>query len=154
MVGTRPVLGNDNANLKLNPQMDVQGFSHKSGGTFDGYHTLNPKKPTFASECCSCMTMREEGEYNGDCIAGQTNASNGRDYMSGTMVWTLFDYYGCVSFSTLLPRCGAIFCGCFVCASFGETGVYLALPPVYVCAHARLDASSCLSAGKATGGRT
>merc|ERR1719272_2408395 len=93
--GTRPVLGNDDSNLKLNPQMDVQGFSHKSGQTFDTYHKNFSSKPTFASECCSCMSMRDENEgRNMGCIAGQTNASNGRDYMSGTMVWTLFDYYG------------------------------------------------------------
>jgi len=93
--GTRPVLGNDDGNLALNKNMDVQGFSHKSGSTFDNYHSINPDKPTFASECCSCQTMRDEpDEFNGGCVAGQTNQSNGRPYVSGTMVWTLFDYYG------------------------------------------------------------
>ena len=31
---------------------------------------------------------------NSGCIQGSTNASNGRSYMAGTMVWTLSDYYG------------------------------------------------------------
>jgi hypothetical protein len=40
--------------------MDVQGFSHKSGEVFDKYHEQFPTKPTFASECCSCQTMRDD----------------------------------------------------------------------------------------------
>ena len=66
-------------------------------------------KPIFMSECCSCNTMRDEDvgiessdggslnvqkSFNADCVQGQTNASNGAEYAVGTMVWTLFDYYG------------------------------------------------------------
>jgi hypothetical protein len=79
-------------------------------------------QPTFASECCSCESMRGEdisnmsaagpgikGSFNADCVREQvqcaytthtiliqalysykTEASNGKDYMTGTMVWTLF----------------------------------------------------------------
>ena len=93
--GTRPVLGNDDGNLNLNKNMDVQGFSHKSGSTFDSYHEAFPEKPTFASECCSCTTHREDkGAGPMQCTSGQSSASNDRDFMTGTMVWTLFDYYG------------------------------------------------------------
>ena len=55
-----------------------------------------PEKPIYMSECCSCNTMRGEDvsdtaaliqqSYNGDCQQGQTNASNGVDYVMGTMV--------------------------------------------------------------------
>jgi hypothetical protein len=62
--GTRPTLGNDVGNTDLNKYMDVQGFSHKGGSTFDSYHKQFPKKPTFASECCSCQTMRGEDVSN------------------------------------------------------------------------------------------
>ena len=57
--GSRPVLGNDDGNKAINKNMDVQGFSHKSGGTFDSYHQNLPSKPTLASECCSCTSRRE-----------------------------------------------------------------------------------------------
>ena len=46
--GTRPVLGNHDGNLKLNEQMDVQGFSHKSRQVFEKYHFAS-RKPMFAS---------------------------------------------------------------------------------------------------------
>merc|ERR1711971_640542 len=39
------------------------------------------------------MGIRGE-DFQAKCIAQQTDRSNSRDYMSGTMVWTLFDYYG------------------------------------------------------------
>lgn len=32
--------------------------------------------------------------FNAHCVSEQTQRSNGRDFVSGTMVWTLFDYYG------------------------------------------------------------
>ena len=86
--GTRPVLGNHDGNLKLNEQMDVQGFSHKSRQVFEKYHALHPTKPMFASECCSCESEREEAHASNGagCAAGQSNASNGIAYQSGTMV--------------------------------------------------------------------
>ncbi len=47
------------------------------------------------SECCSCNTMRGEDygdrpyierSFNADCQQDQTNASDGVDYVMGTMV--------------------------------------------------------------------
>jgi beta-galactosidase/beta-glucuronidase len=106
--GTRPTLGNHVGNTDLNKYMDVQGFSHKGSGSFESYHKQFPKKPLFASECCSCETMRGEDvsvkakttgpgtlqSFNADCVAAQTQGSNALPFVSGTMVWTLFDYYG------------------------------------------------------------
>ena len=103
--GTRPTLGNDYKNQNLNTYMDVQGFSHKTQQIFLDYHKQYPSKPTFASECCSCKTMRGEdftnastnvpfADFNADCTSEQVGASDSLDFMSGTMVWTLFDYYG------------------------------------------------------------
>ena len=40
--------------------LDVQGMSHKSGSTFDTFHSNNPKKPIMATECCSCLSQRGE----------------------------------------------------------------------------------------------
>ena len=53
-------------------------------------HT-NVTKPTFASECCSVTSKRGDYQGNGNAIAGQVNASDGREFMVGTMVWTLSD---------------------------------------------------------------
>eukprot|EP01059_Diplonema_ambulator_P008605 TRINITY_DN1826_c0_g1_i3.p1 TRINITY_DN1826_c0_g1~~TRINITY_DN1826_c0_g1_i3.p1 ORF type:complete len:932 (+),score=309.95 TRINITY_DN1826_c0_g1_i3:251-2797(+) len=105
--GTRPTLGNNERNPNVNRYMDVQGFSHRTREVFEQYHEQFPDKPTFASECCSCESMRGEDvsnssaggpgvleEFNADCVAAQTNDSNGLPFMSGTMVWTLFDYFG------------------------------------------------------------
>jgi hypothetical protein len=86
----------------LSNTIDVQGFSHRPRSQFDAAHAAMPTKPMFASECCSCNTMRGEDRrngntqpsFNGDCQQRQTNSSDGASYIVGTMVWTLFDYYG------------------------------------------------------------
>ena len=38
--------------------LDVQGFSHQSGRTFDQFHKNNPTEPMMATECCSCLSQR------------------------------------------------------------------------------------------------
>ena len=61
----------------------------------DAAHKAFPDKPIYMSECCSCNTMRGEDNsigglqesFNADCQQSQTNASNGVDYVMGTMVW-------------------------------------------------------------------
>lgn len=40
--------------------LDVQGFSHKSGSTFDTFHSKFKKEPMMATECCSCLSQRGE----------------------------------------------------------------------------------------------
>ena len=112
--GTRPTMGNEEGfNLHgLQGNTEVQGFSHRYQHDFLAYHTCantssmgrykngsvvcNPSKPTVASECCSCPNVggNVRGEsFQGGCIAGQTNASDGLPFLSGTFVWTLHDYY-------------------------------------------------------------
>jgi beta-galactosidase/beta-glucuronidase len=105
---TRPTLGNrfGTGSSGMDLYTDVEGFSHKSGETFDAFNAANPKRPKFASECCSCSSSRTAqttGDLQGigapqdpeapglSCTAEQSNASNSRPFMSGTMVWTLFD---------------------------------------------------------------
>merc|ERR1719331_2674379 len=86
---SRPTLGN-RENFDSDRSTDVEGFSHKSGPTFDAYHAQHPKRPKFASEYCSCSSQRRD--HNGDslhivegvnstaealtCTASQSNASN------------------------------------------------------------------------------
>ena len=107
---TRPTLGNRYGGAGagtsgMDNSTDVEGFSHKPGEVFDSYHATHPTRPKFASECCSCSSGRSpqssanvpalQGEKGGEsCTAEQSNASNSRPFMAGTMVWTLFDYYG------------------------------------------------------------
>ena len=79
----------------LSKTIDVQGFSHQGRDKVDACHAAMPAKPIFMSECCSWNTMRGEDydadgiqkSFNGGCQQGQTNASNGVDYVVGTMVW-------------------------------------------------------------------
>mmetsp|Transcript_74736 Transcript_74736/g.167608 ORF Transcript_74736/g.167608 Transcript_74736/m.167608 type:complete len:905 (-) Transcript_74736:54-2768(-) len=112
--GTRPTLANMfTFGDLLSNTIDVQGFSHKTRETLDACHAKLPLKPIYASECCSCNTMRDEDEgcettydnphkictqksFNARCAEANfaTNASDGVNYAVGTMVWTLFDYYG------------------------------------------------------------
>ena len=102
----RPVSANmvvDDGN-DLSELLDVQGFSHRSGSVFDNYHKLFPYKPLLGSECCSCRTQRGEdiadskklifGSFNADCNQQETEFQLDRKFVSGCMVWTLFDYYG------------------------------------------------------------
>ena len=112
--GTRPTLANMfTFNDLLSNTIDVQGFSHQNREKLEACHEKLPKKPIFMSECCSCNTMRDEDEgcetkydnphysctqksFNARCTESNsaTNASDGVDWAVGTMVWTLFDYYG------------------------------------------------------------
>ena len=92
---SRPTLGNrvgfDDADT------DVEGFSHSGGDVFDSYHAAHPTRPKFASECCSCTSMRGDANPTGpglantegtlSCTASQSNRSNSRPFMAGTMVW-------------------------------------------------------------------
>jgi hypothetical protein len=97
----------------LSNTIDVQGFSHSPRNVLDSCHAKLPYKPIYLSECCSCNTMRDEDEgcetttdnphkictqpsFNARCTESNsaTNASDGVNYAVGTMVWTLFDYYG------------------------------------------------------------
>ncbi len=102
----RPVTANVNHYLEgnLTSFLDVQGFSHQDGKAFDSFHKDYPNKPLIGSECCSCVSQRGEdfansnkavlGSFNGDCNQEQTGYQLNRDFVSGCMVWTLFDYYG------------------------------------------------------------
>jgi hypothetical protein len=112
--GTRPTLANMfTYNDLLSHTIDVQGFSHQSREKLQACHAALPHKPIFMSECCSCNTMRDEDvgcetlhdnphkictqpSFNARCAESNdaTNASDGVNYAVGTMVWTLFDYYG------------------------------------------------------------
>ena len=93
--------------------IDVQGFSHQSRTKLDDCHAKLPHKPIYMSECCSCNTYRDEDigcetlhdnphsnctqiSFNARCAESNsaTNASDAAPYAVGTMVWTLFDYYG------------------------------------------------------------
>ena len=79
----------------------------------DDCHAKLPHKPIYMSECCSCNTYRDEDigcetlhdnphsnctqiSFNARCAESNsaTNASDAAPYAVGTMVWTLFDYYG------------------------------------------------------------
>ncbi|KAL1520787.1 hypothetical protein AB1Y20_022351 [Prymnesium parvum] len=112
--GSRPTLANMfTFGDLLSNTIDVQGFSHQSREKLDACHAKLPYKPIYLSECCSCNTMRDEDEgcetlydnphnaciqksFNARCTESNsaTNASDGVNYAVGTMVWTLFDYYG------------------------------------------------------------
>ena len=104
----RPVTGNMVAKTEsqlyseLTGEIDVQGFSHMQGFIFDDFHSIYPNKPLINSECCSCVTQRGEDEaspehnsnFNADCISEQTSRGMDRPFVSGSLVWTLFDYLG------------------------------------------------------------
>ena len=91
-------------NNSLSDAIDVTGFSHQGGQAFDTFHKMYPNRPTIASECCSCTTQRGEdvgnkstpsiGNFNADCDSSQTGVQYQRNFTSGTLVWTLFDYFG------------------------------------------------------------
>jgi len=102
---------------ELTRNIDIQGFSHSGGVPWSTseapgkFHAMAPfsTKPVFGSECCSCNTMRDEDvgcessngqqvcvqkSFAADCSQAQTEVYDLPDFIVGTMVWTLFDYYG------------------------------------------------------------
>ena len=122
---TRPTLGNraGSGTSGMDAFTDVEGFSHKAAEVFDEFNAKEPNRPKFASECCSCSSTRtpqqvdalsstvgvSEGgnlsKVNGlSCTAEQSNRSNSRPFISGTMVWTLFDCESSVCFCRGLLR--------------------------------------------------
>ena len=100
----RSVTANQNGDLggNLREIIDIQGLSHRQGDVYDDFHKNFPYKPLIGSECCSCETQRGEdfksdntlSNFNADCSSRQTEIQLNRKYVSGCMVWTLFDYYG------------------------------------------------------------
>ena len=129
--GSRPTLANMfTYNDLLSKTIDLQGFSHKNRDFFDAAHTAMPTKPLWASECCSCNTMRGEPvsgggtqrAFNADCQQSQTNATDGVDWAIGTTVWTLFDYYGEPS-NGGWPYVSSTF-GAFDLAGFAKAGAF------------------------------
>ncbi len=93
--------------LPMSAELDVQGFSHVDDGVFKSYHAAWPARPLVASECCSCETQRGEDadlahnasrvfypSFNADCLSRQTNWALSLPYVSGSFVWTAFDYFG------------------------------------------------------------
>ena len=88
----------------LTDVIDVQGFSHEDGDMFDSFHAALPDKPVIGSECCSCETLRgvdiadgsrlNLSNFAGYCQRDQNDLELVRNYVAGTTVWTLFDYYG------------------------------------------------------------
>lgn len=112
----------------------LQGFSHKSGSIFDTFHAAHPTQPMMATECCSCMSQRgvdtdacpepKDGGcvgyeqaglpngtfYNnniGKCTADQVLASDSREFVTGTFVWSGFD---CESSQVLLQLVPQLLC--------------------------------------------
>lgn len=129
--GSRPTLANMfTYNDLLSKTIDLQGFSHQGRSKYEAAHAAMPKKPLWASECCSCNTMRGEigsgdglqNEFNAECQQSQTNATDGIDYAIGTTVWTLFDYYGEPS-NGGWPYVSSTF-GAFDLAGFAKSAVY------------------------------
>jgi hypothetical protein len=93
---TRAVTGNmiNGLGKGLLPSLDVAGFSHLSGATFDSF---KGKMPQVASECCSCRTQRgapfatDANQIPGTeahCISQQVNQSDSRSFSAGSFVWT------------------------------------------------------------------
>eukprot|EP00730_Choanoeca_flexa_P006129 TRINITY_DN12089_c0_g1_i2.p1 TRINITY_DN12089_c0_g1~~TRINITY_DN12089_c0_g1_i2.p1 ORF type:complete len:1061 (+),score=193.83 TRINITY_DN12089_c0_g1_i2:86-3268(+) len=131
--GSRPTLGNMfSYNDMLSNLTDVQGFSHKDRTLFERFHASDPDRPAWASECCSCITMRGEDQandtayaltnFNADCLASQTGASELIDYVIGQMVWTAFDYYGEPSFGGW-PHKSSSF-GAYDLSGFSKAGAH------------------------------
>lgn len=130
--GSRPTLANMfTYNDLLSKTIDVQGFSHKNRALFVAAHAAMPEKPLWASECCSCNTMRGEAggagsntqsAFNAPCQQSQTNATDGVEWAIGTTVWTLFDYYGEPSYGGW-PFVSSTF-GAFDLAGFAKAGAF------------------------------
>eukprot|EP00035_Acanthoeca_spectabilis_P016130 m.326674 g.326674 ORF g.326674 m.326674 type:complete len:946 (-) comp16485_c0_seq4:4008-6845(-) len=117
---TRAVTQNHHGTALSTDYLDVQGFSHKRTSDFVSFHASNPTKPMAATECCSCMSQRGIDQdfcpkpadggcggckdpgtcpvfYNnniGECTSTQVIESDSLDYVSGTFVWSGFDYLG------------------------------------------------------------
>lgn len=126
----RPVsanmLMNNNSNL-----LDIEGFSHAVGPSFDLRHKLFPKKPLIGSECCSCPSQRGEddrslvsfGGFNANCLQQQSQYQLTRKFVAGCLVYTLFDHFGESDIFHKWPRVSTSF-GAFDIAGFPKSSAY------------------------------
>ena len=99
----------------------------------DQIHAKVTGKAFIASECCSCQTNRGEdygnasvpvpSSFNAPCLADQVNRSDdGRPWSVGSMVWTLFDYFG-EPFGHTWPNVASSY-GSFDVAGFPKAAVW------------------------------
>ena len=89
----------------------LNGSIHQVANSPALFHNMSQykAKPIFGSECCCCNTMRDEDvgcessngvdvcvqkSFSADCAQEQTAVYDNAPFVVGTMVWTLFDYYG------------------------------------------------------------
>lgn len=89
--------------------LEVMGMSHQRSDKLTAWHAARPDKLVVMTECCSCETQRGEdadllpfsnrsavyfSNENAACVEEQTQTSNAIEWVGGTFVWTLHDYYG------------------------------------------------------------
>ena len=115
----------------LSDFLDVQGLSHGSAGEFAAARAEQPEKPIIASECCSCLTQRDENDailgkkyssFNADCLQAEVGLTDSLPYVAGSMVWTLGDYLGEPA-HIYWPQVSSSF-GSFDLAGFAKAGAF------------------------------
>jgi hypothetical protein len=69
----------------LSDFIDVQGISHGNADSFANARKKQPTKPLIASECCSCLSQRDENEeidgkqyraFNADCLQAEVGLTD------------------------------------------------------------------------------
>jgi hypothetical protein len=85
---TRPVAANmfnEYGPGTLSDFLDVQGLSHGDAREYASARAKQPKKPLIASECCSCLTQRDENDailntkyssFNADCLQAEVGLTD------------------------------------------------------------------------------
>ena len=69
----------------LSDFLDVQGLSHGIASEYQSVRVKQPTKPLIASECCSCLTQRDENDavfntkyrsFNADCLQAEVGLTD------------------------------------------------------------------------------
>jgi hypothetical protein len=118
----------------ISTMLDVMGMSHQQSAKLDAWHAKRPDKLVVMTECCSCETQRGEdadllqyqnrsyifnSNENSACVQSKTQISNAVDWVGGTFVWTLHDYYGEPAEDNKWPHISSSF-GSFDLAGFAK----------------------------------
>ena len=119
----------------LSNMLDVMGMSHQGTKQVNSWHDAEPNKLVVMTECCSCETQRGEdadllaerpqevaawdSNENSACVKAKTQVSDAPEWVGGTFVWTLHDYYGEPAKSNKWPHISSSF-GSFDLSGFAK----------------------------------
>jgi hypothetical protein len=129
----------------LSDFLDVQGLSHGDAREYASARAKQPKKPLIASECCSCLTQRDENDailntkyssFNADCLQAEVGLTDALPVLC--LLLLLWKLTLCaMRYLTTLFGCSHFYAPPLTTTAYHHrhSTIYLALQISYACTH-------------------